>query len=153
MPSRRDQISMSDAELRAFLEEQMVMQCATVGPRGVPHLMPLWFVTEGDELLAWTYAKSQKARNLERDARATIGIEDGVQYHELRGVTFECDVRIEREPERVEAYGLRLFDRYAGELTAEIREAVAKQARKRVGMRFLPVRTMSWDHGKLGGVY
>ncbi len=42
--------------------------------------------------MGWTYAKSQKARNLERDARATIGIEDGVQYHELRGVMFECDV-------------------------------------------------------------
>ncbi len=144
---------MTDAELLDFLGEQMVMQCATTGPRGLPHLMPLWFVSEGTELLAWTYAKSQKTRNLERDPRATIGIEDGVLYHELRGVTFECDVELEREPERVEAYGLRLFDRYAGELTPEIRDMVAQQARKRVGMRFVPVRTMSWDHGKLGGTY
>ena len=52
--------------------------------------------------VGWTYAKSQKAKNLERDPRATVGIEDGVQYHELRGVTFECDVEVEREPERVE---------------------------------------------------
>jgi general stress protein 26 len=153
MPSRRDQISMTEAELLAFLGEQMVMQCATSGPRGLPHMMPLWFVSEGTELFGWTYAKSQKARNLERDPRATIGIEDGVLYHELRGVTFECDVELEREPERVEAYGLRLFDRYAGELTPEIRDMVAQQARKRVGMRFVPVRTMSWDHGKLGGTY
>jgi PPOX class probable F420-dependent enzyme len=153
MPSRRDQISMTDAEVRAFLAERMVMQCATVGPRGVPHLMPLWYVPEGTDLVAWTYAKSQKAKNLERDPRATVGIEDGVRYDQLRGVTFECDVEVEREPERVERYGLRLFERVAGEITPEIEELVAKQAQKRVGMRFVPVRTVSWDHRKLGGTY
>jgi PPOX class probable F420-dependent enzyme len=154
MPARRDEITMTDAEIRAFLDERKVMQCATIGPRGLPHLMPLWFVPEeGTELLSWTYAKSQKAKNLERDPRATIGLETGVQYHELRGVTFECEVELEREPERVETYGLRLFERLAGELTPEIRAVVAKQAQKRVGMRFVPVRTVSWDHGKLGGTY
>ena len=36
-----------DDERHAFLDEQMVMQCATVGPRGLPHLVPLWFVPDG----------------------------------------------------------------------------------------------------------
>jgi PPOX class probable F420-dependent enzyme len=153
MPSRRDEITMTDEEVRAFLDDQKVMQCATVGPRGFPHLMPLWYVPEGTELLSWTYAKSQKAKNLERDPRATVGIEDGVQYHELKGVTFECEVEIEREPERVEGYGLRLFERLAGELTPDVRAVVAQQARKRVGLRFVPSRTVSWDHSKLGGTY
>ena len=129
------------------------MQCATVGASGLPHMVPLWFVSDGLELTGWTYAKSQKAKNLERDPRATVGIEAGVQYHELRGVTFECDVEVEREPERVETYGLRLFERYAGELSPEIRAMVAQQAQKRVGMRFVPSRTVSWDHSKLGGAY
>ena len=153
MPSRRDQIAMTDAEVTGFLAERMVMQCATLGPRGTPHLMPLWYVPEGAELIAWTYAKSQKARNLARDARATVGVEDGVAYHELRGVTLECEVELEHGPEQVERYGLRLFERYAGELTPEIRELVAQQARKRVGMRFVPAHTVSWDHRKLGGTY
>jgi PPOX class probable F420-dependent enzyme len=153
MPSRREQIQMTDGEVRDFLDEQMVMQCATVGPRGVPHMVPLWFVAEGVELVGWTYAKSQKARNLERDPRATIGIEDGVQYDELRGVMFECDVRLEHDAERVEGYGLRLFERYARDLGPEIREMVAKQAQKRVGLRFVPSRVVTWDHRKLGGRY
>ncbi len=145
---------MTDEEIHAFLAEQMVMQCATVGPRGLAHMVPLWFVSEGLELVGWTYAKSQKAKNLERDPRATIGIEDGVEYHELRGVMFECDVQIERDAELVEGYGLRLFDRYAGGgLTPEIRELVAGQSRKRIGLRFVPLRVVSWDHGKLGGAY
>jgi PPOX class probable F420-dependent enzyme len=153
MPSRRNEIEMTDEEVRAFLAEQMVMQCATVGPRGLPHMVPLWYVAEGLELVGWTYAKSQKAKNLGRDPRATIGIEDGVQYHELRGVMFECDVGIERDPGQVEGYGLRLFERYAGDLTDEIRQMVAAQAPKRIGLRFVPSRVVSWDHGKLGGAY
>jgi PPOX class probable F420-dependent enzyme len=154
MPGRRGEITMNEAEVRAFLAERMVMQCATLGPHGRPHLVPLWFVPEnGTELISWTYAKSQKAKNLERDPRATVGVEAGVQYHELRGVTFECDVEVEREPERVEAYGLTLFERYAGELSPEIRAMVAQQAQKRIGMRFVPSRTVSWDHSKLGGAY
>jgi len=142
---------MSDEEVRDFLAEKMVMQCATNGPRGLPHMVALWFVT--DPLRSWTYAKSQKARNLERDPRATVGLEDGVQYHELRGVMFECDVELERDPAKVEEFGLELFKRYAGDLTDEIREMVAGQARKRVRLTFRPRRTVTWDHRKLGGVY
>jgi PPOX class probable F420-dependent enzyme len=153
MPSRRSQIEMTDDELRAFVAEQMVMHCATVGPRGRPHVVPLWYVPEGIDLVGWTYAKSQKGRNLERDPRATIGIEDGVRYEELRGVMFECDVELERDPAKVEQNGLMLFGRYADEVTREIREMVAKQAQKRVGLRFVPSRIVSWDHRKLGGGY
>jgi PPOX class probable F420-dependent enzyme len=142
---------MSDEEVRDFLAEKMVMQCATNGPRGIPHMVALWFVAE--PLRSWTYAKSQKARNLERDARATLGLEEGVQYHELRGVMLECDVEMERDPDKVEQLGLELFARYAGELNDDIRAMVAKQAQKRVALTFRPTRTVSWDHRKLGGVY
>jgi PPOX class probable F420-dependent enzyme len=144
---------MTGGEVRAFLAEKMVMQCATNGPRGLPHMVALWFVSEDDQLRSWTYAKSQKARNLERDPRATLGIEDGVHYHELRGVMFECDVLVERDPQKVEQFGLELFERYAGDLTDDIRAMVAEQAQKRVGLTFVPTRTVSWDHRKLGGVY
>jgi PPOX class probable F420-dependent enzyme len=144
---------MTGEEVRAFLAEKMVMQCATNGPRGLPHMVALWFVADHGNLRSWTYAKSQKARNLERDPRATLGIEDGVQYHELRGVMFECDVELERDPAQVEQVGLELFARYAGDLNDDIRAMVAGQAQKRVGLTFVPTRTVSWDHRKLGDVY
>jgi PPOX class probable F420-dependent enzyme len=152
MPSRRSQIEMTDEELRAFLDEQMVMQCATVGPRGVPHMVPLWYVRDGSDLRGWTYAKSQKAKNLERDPRATLGIEDGVEYHELRGVMFECDVALERDTERVAGYGLDLVDRYGGG-APEMKELFRRQAPKRIGLRFAPTRVVTWDHRKLDGGY
>ena len=95
--SRRDQIAMTPEEIAAFLDEQRVVICATNGPRGWPHLMPLWYVVRGEDIWAWTYAKSQKVRNLERDARATLQVEDGEEYQELRGVMIEAETTIHRD--------------------------------------------------------
>lgn len=145
---------MSETEVRDFLGAQKIVSVATTGPRGRPHLVPLWYVRDGEELRSWTYAASQKAKNLERDPRATLQVEDGVNYDELRGVMMECDVEIDRDPARVGEYGLALFTRYGADPPPpEVREMVAKQAEKRVGLRFLPTRTVSWDHRKLGGTY
>lgn len=143
---------MSSDELRAFLDEEKTVTCATIGPNGRPHLMPLWYIRDGDALRGWTFAKSQKAKNLERDPRATLQVEAGVEYQELRGVMMECDVAIERDAERVAEFGIELFRRYAGE-GPEIEQMVRAQAPKRIGMTFTPTRIVSWDHRKLGGVY
>jgi PPOX class probable F420-dependent enzyme len=149
MASRRDQIQMSDEELRDFLDEEKVMTCATIGPNGRPHLMPLWYVVHDGALRGWTYAKSQKAKNLERDPHATLQIEAGVAYAELRGVMMECDVELVRD--NVADFGVALFERYAPGV--DVGDMVAQQAPKRVGLTFTPTRTVTWDHRKLGGAY
>ena len=123
-----------------------------MGPNGRPHMVPLWFVANGLELSGWTYAKSQKAKNLERDPRATLGLEDGVEYQELRGVMFECDVTLEHDPEEVERFGVELFGRYARRPGP--RCARWWQPRRRSGWAtFAPSRVVTWDHRKLGGTY
>ena len=149
MASRRDQIQMSDEELRDFLDEEKVVTCATIGPNRRPHLVPLWYVVDDGGLRGWTYAKSQKAKNLERDPHATLQIEAGVAYEELRGVMMECDVELVRD--NVADFGVALFERYAPGV--DVSEMIAEQAPKRVGLTFIPTRTVTWDHTKLGGTY
>jgi Pyridoxamine 5'-phosphate oxidase len=166
--SRRAQITMSDGEVAEFVAQERTLTCATLGVRGWPHLMPLWYVLReapsGEpwpRLWSWTYAASQKVRNLERDARATLQIETGELYQELRGVALECDVVVHRELEDVRALGHELFARYASprgqaparELPAQVGEMVDKQAAKRVALEFVERRRASWDHRKLAGVY
>jgi Pyridoxamine 5'-phosphate oxidase len=166
--SRREQIKMSDAEAAAFLAEERKVTCATLGARGWPHLMPLWYVLRdapsderGPRVWSWTYAASQKVRNLERDAHATLQVEAGEEYQELRGVMLECEVVVHREVEIVGALGHEIFARYASprgqpsalELPAEVGAMVDKQALKRVALEFVERRRTSWDHRKLGGVY
>jgi PPOX class probable F420-dependent enzyme len=159
MALKRSQITLSDAEMQAFFEEERVVTCATIGPNGHPHLMPLWYVIDKGLITGWTFGKSQKVRNLERLPQATLQIEAGRdRYLQLRGVMMECDVEILRDPASVEAIGLALARRYSGlppsaELSPEARAGVLKQAPKRVGMRFTPTRVVSWDHRKLGGGY
>ena len=146
---------MTDAEVREFLAAERTMQCVSIGPNGRPHLMPLWYVPDGVELSCWTFAKSQKARNLERDPRATVGVDTGVEYNELRGVMMECDVELERDTAHVAEFGRALFTRYGGggQIGEEVAAMVEQQAAKRVALRFHPTRIVTWDHGKLGGVY
>jgi Pyridoxamine 5'-phosphate oxidase len=156
--SRRDQIKMSEEEVGTFLAEERTVICATNGPRGWPHLMPLWYQLRptGDgrapQVWAWTFAKSQKARNLERDPRATIQVEAGDTYHQLRGVMLECDVVVHRDLEPVRAFGLELYARYGG-VDDDVRAMVDAQAPKRVLLQFVERRRATWDHRKLGGVY
>jgi PPOX class probable F420-dependent enzyme len=157
--SRRDQIRMGTEQIAAFLDEQRVVICATQGTNGWPHLMPLWYLVRDGEIWAWTYAKSQKVKNLERDSRATLQVEDGEQYHELRGVMIEAETVIHRDPDDVARFGVELFRRYApgadGEpdAGAAIPDPIRTQAAKRVALQFVPQRTASWDHRKLGGTY
>jgi PPOX class probable F420-dependent enzyme len=151
--SRRDQITMSDAEMAAFLDQQRVVICATNGHRGWPHLMPLWYTVRDGQIWAWTYAKSQKVKNLERDPRATLQVEDGEQYHELRGMMIEASTAVHRDLELVTEFGVELLRRYSGAAGEELLEAVRTQASKRVALQFVPERTATWDHRKLAGAY
>ena len=151
--SRRSQIQMSAGEVAAFLDEQRVVICATNSPRGWPHLMPLWYVMRGENICAWTYARSQKVRNLERDPRATLQVEAGDDYSELRGIMIEADTEILRDTELVAALGAELLSRYSNGATPEVNDAIRSQAAKRVALRFAARRTASWDHRKLAGTY
>lgn len=154
--SRRDLIRMSEEELAAFLDEQRTVVLATVGRDGWPHLMPLWYTVRDGELWAWTYARSQKVRNLERDDRVTLQVESGETYDQLRGVMVKARARLHRDVDTVTAFGLELFARYGGtgELAPEVEQMVRAQAPKRVAMQFVAAaEPVTWDHRKLGGVY
>ena len=147
---RRRQIRMSEAEVAAFLDAQRTVVCATIGPGGRPHLAALWYLPVDGRLDCWTYAASQKARNLERDPRATLLAEAGAAYQELRGVSLECDAELVRDPGQVLDIGVALALRHGAYPGPGLRAGLAAQAAKRVGIRFRPTRVSSWDHRRLG---
>jgi PPOX class probable F420-dependent enzyme len=112
---------MSDQEVAALLAEERIVICATNGRDGWPHLMPLWYVVRNGQVWSWTYAKSQKTRNLERDDRVTLQVETGDSYDQLRGVMIRARARIHRETEDVAALGLEIYRRYTGGTGAQAR--------------------------------
>ena len=121
--------------------------------------MPLWYVLRptGDEapqLWAWTFAKSQKAENLERDPRATLQIEAGESYEQLRGVMLECDVTVvHRDVDLLRAFGLELFARYGERRRRRAARWSTSRRRSGSGCSSSSARRATWDHRKLGGVY
>jgi PPOX class probable F420-dependent enzyme len=167
LPSRRDEIKLSADEQLELLESERVVVVSTNGPRGWPHSMPMWYVLRepaggglpggpGREIWTWTYAKSQKVRNLERDPRATLLVETGLEYLELRGVQAEAEAELIRDPDRVLEFAKELTIRYSAGINSVEGDAAAAlqaQAAKRVAIRFETRRMATWDHRKLGGTY
>ena len=147
--SRRNQIQLTDEERADFLDEQRIVVCATNGRDAWPHLMPLWYIVREGELWSWTYSKSQKVRNIERDDRATLQIEAGESYDQLRGVMIKANVVLHRDTD----LGTEIFQRYAPGGGDEVRAMVRQQAPKRVGLQFVAHEVATWDHRKLGGTY
>ncbi len=155
--SRRSQITLSADEQRELLESERMVLLATLGPRGWPHSVPLWYVPRDGEVWIYTYRKSQKVVNLERDPRATLVVETGEKYQELRGVMIEAEAVIHSDFETVlqlaKDVAVREGDVNPALLEGEHAAVLESQARKRVAIRFTPKRVVSWDHRKLGGKY
>ena len=156
MPSRRDQIKLTPAEQAELLDEERIVIVTSIGPRGWPHSMPMWFTVRAGEIWCWTFAKSQKVKNLERDPRATLLVEAGTEYTELRGIQIEAEAELIRDTPTVAEFGKELTLRYAegiDSIGGDAAAALEAQAVKRVAIRFVAKRTATWDHRKLGGSY
>jgi PPOX class probable F420-dependent enzyme len=151
--SRRDMIRMRVEEIRALLEEQRIVQVATIDHDGWPHLIAMWYVLVNDQIVFWTYAKSQKTVNLRRDPRLTCLVESGDDYGELRGVQIKGRAIINNDYETVQRIGAIIWERYNDPLNDTSRQMVAAQAAKRVLVFVEPIEVVSWDHRKLGGTY
>lgn len=144
--SARDRITMSETEVASFLAGAHTLNVATIGPGGAIHLVAMWFVMRGRSPVFWTYAKSQKALNLSRDARLSALAEAGDTYDNLRGVELIGTAELVTDPVLVLGIGEELSAKYAGLSPGY---DPARMAAKRVGVILHPARTISWDHRKL----
>ncbi len=155
MANRRAQIAMSDDEVAAYLAEQKVLNVATIGPTGHPHLVAMWYEVIDGKVSFWTFGKSQKVLNLRRDPRITALVESGDTYDTLRGVELVGTGRIIEDYEQILEIGKRVGVKYNGEgaISDAALPFLEAQARKRVGVVIDVERIVSWDHTKLAGTY
>ncbi len=156
MPSRRDLIRMTPEEERAYLLAERRVILVTNGPDGMPHPVPMNYGLDAEgRLLITSFRKSQKVRNLERDPRATLLVESGRTYAELKSVMAYSDVEIVTDPDGIAAGMARINaeEKLAASLSSDMSDQVRASLAKRVLLRFTPFRTVSWDHAKLGAFY
>src|SRR3954453_5804050 len=122
--NQRSQITMTDAEITAFLDESRTINIATLGATGLPHLVAMWYAVIDGKVWFETKAKSQKAVNLRRDPRLTCLVEDGLTYDTLRGVSLEGTAEIVEDPEALWAVGVNVWERYNGPYSEEVKPLV-----------------------------
>ena len=151
--SRRDQIRMTEEEVDAFLQGRLVMNVASIGPDGRPHLVAMWYGFLDGAPAFWTYGKSQKVMNLRRDPRITCLMESGDTYGELRGVELVGTATVLDDRESVVAVGRSVYERYTGPFSDTALPALEQMGAKRVAVRIEVEKVVSWDHSKLGGTY
>jgi nitroimidazol reductase NimA-like FMN-containing flavoprotein (pyridoxamine 5'-phosphate oxidase superfamily) len=149
----RDQVAMSAEETAAFLLGGRKVQLATNGKDGFPHVVTMYYVLTCGQITFWTYRKSQKALNLERDPRISCLVEDGEEYFDLRGVLVQGTVTRIDDPAEIAAIGRRITSVVGGALARAGADALTQYvehaARKRYGYSVQPSRIISWDHTKL----
>ncbi|MBV1689698.1 pyridoxamine 5'-phosphate oxidase family protein [Novosphingobium sp. G106] len=156
MPSRRELIRMTPEEVRAYLLSQRRIILVTNGPDGMPHPVPMNYgLDDESRILITSFRKAQKVTNLERDPRATLLVESGETYAELKSVIAYADAEIVTDPDQIAAGMARINAdaQLSGSISGAMSEQVRASIAKRVLLRFTPFRTVSWDHGKLGTFY
>jgi PPOX class probable F420-dependent enzyme len=142
---------MTEAEIADFLAPPRNLQVATINRDGTPHLVTMYYAVIDDRVAFWTYGKSQKVLNLQRDPRITVLVEDGTSYGELRGVSIAGRAILSDDREAVMDIGKRIFVRYFGDLNEATMAGVEASGAKRIAITVEPERVVSWDHRKLGG--
>jgi nitroimidazol reductase NimA-like FMN-containing flavoprotein (pyridoxamine 5'-phosphate oxidase superfamily) len=157
MPSRRELIQLTPDEIARFLVTQKTVVIVSNGKDGYPHPMPMWFYAdEQGRVHCTTFRKSQKVLNYQRDPRASLLVESGEEYAELKSVVIYARAEIIDDTEAVVDALVKINTKGRSVTDAEraqLAGAVLKTAEKRVVLRFVPERYVSWDHAKLGGRY
>ena len=154
MPSRRGAIALTQEEQDQFLNDSWTLQVASMGPKGYPHLVAMWYVVIDGDIHFTTFRKSQKILNLQRDPKMTVMLEAGKAYNELRGLVIEGNAELIDDPAHTAKVMAMVGEKYNGiPVPMETPEAALKVAAKRLVVRVRPVDIYSWDHSKLGGTY
>ena len=157
MAKKRNSIEMTDAQIREFLDSQKTLIIVSNGKDGYPHPMPMWFYLDDDGCLyCTTFGKSQKILNWRRDPKASLLVETGSEYAQLKGVVIYARAEVIEDLDTAIDTLVKINTRGASIDAAQrqaLTAAVSKTAAKRAVIKFHPQRYVSWDHSKLGGKY
>jgi len=110
--------AMTSDEIRAFLSHgTRTAKLATSGPGGQPHVMPVWFLLDGEELVFTTGSDSVKGRNLRRNPRAAVVVDEEVAPYAF--VHVRGHVTLSEDSEQLLRFATAIGGRYMGADRAE----------------------------------
>lgn len=109
---------MTDEEWRAFVSQgTRTGKLATVRADGSPHIAPIWFLLDGDDLVFNTGEETVKGRNLARDPRVALCVDDDRPPFSF--VVLNGQARLSEDLDEIRRWATRIAARYMGEDRAE----------------------------------
>jgi PPOX class probable F420-dependent enzyme len=126
-----------------MLGEERVVWLSTVRPDGSPHLVPTWFLWDGDALLVWSKPNAVKVRNLRANPRLMVAVGD--PHADFNVGLVEAAAELD-EPGATAIPGA-FFAKYAADLAAAGLDASTFRATYTQGIRVVPTRFVAW-HGR-----
>jgi PPOX class probable F420-dependent enzyme len=136
--------ALADELAAEILESRLIANLATFNSDGSIHLVGMWFLWDGEAVLSPTSQPTRKARNLQRDRRATVMIDDSKGGFDLRGVTLTCETEIVQAPASLEL-NRRVHLKYVTEAGLELDPVKRYLATDDVTLRLRPTKISSWD--------
>lgn len=110
--------TMTDEQWRAFVSAgTRTGKLSTVRADGSPHVAPVWFVLDGDEVVFNTGRRSVKGRALARDGRAALCVDDERAPYAF--VVLRGRARISEDLEEMREWAARIAARYMGQERAQ----------------------------------
>lgn len=109
---------MTDEQWRAFVSQgTRTGKLSTVRADGSPHVAPIWFLLDGDDLVFNTGKDTVKGRNLARDGRVALCVDDDAPPFAF--VVLQGRAELSEDLEQVRHWAARIGGRYMGEERAE----------------------------------
>ena len=147
----RPDIRLTPEEQAAFLRQNRKCALATVDKDGFPHVVAMNFVARDGAYYMTSYGKAQKVVNVRRNPKVGLMVETGSAYAELKGVMVRGDCEIVEGEDAV--HQVFAWSAEARGDTYKRPAGASSSAPKRVVLKIVPHKTMTWDHSKLGGRY
>lgn len=135
---------LGEALARELLDARLIANLATLNEDGSIHLVGMWFLWDGEAVLFPTSGATRKARNLERDPRATVMIDDSRGGFDLRGITLTGRAEIVRGQDAL-AVNRDIHLKYLTEEGRELELVDRYLATDDVTIRLVPERASSWN--------
>lgn len=143
MPRDYSKIALTDEARATLLDEAPAMRFATVGPDGLPHVVPVAFAEIDGTVYFETDADAVKTRNVEATGRAAAVVDQGAhEYSQHRGLLWQGDAFVVEDRATERAVERAIFG------TEKSMSDAGGHERVKVGLE--PASEVSWDFRQLG---
>lgn len=135
---------LSDPLARELLAAPLIANLATLNKDGSIHLVAMWFLWQDGAVLIPTSRSTRKARNLRRDPRATVMIDDSRGGFDLRGITLFGRAELVDGAEAIKL-NRQIHRKYVEDEGLALDAVRSYLSSDDVTVRFRPERVSSWD--------